>query len=94
MHQSIKCLIDHAVPLQAWFAGEGGGHDPDREMSTAFMRMADMQGTVIDDLQGLRLQLLLQSRADPFHARSIRHYRLHTGAHGNTLRKGLTLTLA
>lgn len=59
-------------------------------MATAFVRMPDMPGAIIHDLQRLWLQTLLQFRADAIRTEVVRLWTVH----GSTLRNGLTLTLA
>src|SRR5574337_731795 len=76
--------VHHAMALQAALGCKRRRHDAHRIMSVSRMRMADVLGAIVADVEPQRSELRLQPFAQKTHA----------VAHGKVLRNGLTATLA
>lgn len=91
--QIAEGRVNHAVALQAVFAGKRGGHDAHGIVTATGMRVTGMPHTIIADFQLQGPEFSLHVRLQILHAR-VRRYVVHGGAHGRVLRNGLTAILA
>ena len=84
IHQVIKRRVDHPMSFERKLPGKGGADDVHMEVALALPCMADVEVTLIGDLQFCRGQCIRQTSAD-----LLGHDLTHAGS---ALRNGLICT--